>query len=84
MSVEQSKAARRRFQREALECCPTCDGTGVVTSDVFKARSRRGGMHSYLKSLQPGQLSMAERGAKGGRPTEPTITDLIDSDQGMV
>ena len=84
MSDKQSKAARQRYQRDALICCPTCDGAGVVTSDVYKARARKGGVHSYRKSLQPGQLSMVERGQLGGRPKEPTIADLIDSDRGMV
>ena len=82
MSDEQSKAARRRFQREALEFCPSCDGTGIVKSEVFKARARKGGVNSFRRSLEPGQLSMVERGRMGGRPKEPTLADLEVLDRG--
>ena len=82
MSNAQSKAARQRFQREALQFCPTCDGTGIVKSEVFKARARKGGVNSYLKSLQAGHLSMTERGRMGGRPKEPTLADLEVLDRG--
>lgn len=84
MSDAQSKAAHRRFQQAALACCPTCDGAGVVASEAVEARARKGGVNSYLLSLEPGQLSMAERGARGGRPKEPTLKDLIDRDRDMV
>ena len=82
MSDARSRAARRRFQREALECCPTCDGSGVIVRETVKARARKGGVNSFLRSLQPGQLSMVERGRMGGRPKESTIGELADRDRG--
>ena len=83
MARAQSEAAKARYRRESLEQCPTCVGTGVVVSEDVKAKARKGGVNSFLSSLQPGQLSMGERGAKGGRPKEPSLKDLVDSDRGM-
>ena len=83
MTRAQSDAAQKRYRREALEVCPTCDGTGVVVSESVKAKARRGGVNSFLVSLQPGQQSMAERGAKGGRPKDVILEDLMDKDRGM-
>ena len=84
MTRIQSEAAKARYQREALEVCPTCDGTGVVVSERVTAKARKGGVRSYQLSLKPGQLSMAEPGAKGGRPKDPTLKNLMDRDRGIV
>ena len=83
MTRIQSEAAKARYRREALRICPSCNGSGVVVSESVKAKAKRGGVNSYLKSLQPGQPSMVERGRLGGRPKGPTIADLLNSDRGM-
>ena len=74
-------AAKRRYQKEAEEICPTCQGSGRVLNENAKAKAkanaRKGGNVAYLKSLEPGALSMAERGRKGGAPKLPTIEDLM-------
>ena len=77
MSDTQRTAAKRRFDRECQVTCPACDGSGRVVADAVSARARRGGTASYLRSLEPGQFSMKERGLSGGRPREATLTDLI-------
>ena len=69
-------AAKRRYKREAEEICPTCQGSGRVLNENAKAKARKGGNVGYLKSLEPGALSMAERGRKGGASKLPTIEDL--------
>ena len=48
--------------------CPLCGGKGRVASPDRIARARKGGNTTYLKSLEPGQMSMRERGRRGGRP----------------
>ena len=35
-----------------------------------------------MRSLQPGGLSMSERGRLGGRPKEVTLADLAAMDRG--
>ena len=82
MTRMQSEAAKKRYQRESLERCPTCDGSGVVVCESVKAKARKGGVSSFLRSLEPGQFSMAERGRMGGRPKEPSIDELADRDRG--
>ena len=68
---------RLRYRREADGAlCPHCHGTGRIMTDTSTARSRRGGNASYLGSLQPGGLSMSERGRLGGRPKEPTLAAM--------
>lgn len=75
MTAVQSAAAKRRYQRESQVICPQCDGTGRVVRDQIRARAKRGGHFSYLKSLLPGHESMAQRGKKGGRPRDPTLSE---------
>jgi RecJ-like exonuclease len=72
----QKRAARKRYHREAEALCPTCDGKGRILTRNTCTRARAGGNASYLKSLQPGSLTMSERGKKGGRPRSPTRADL--------
>ena len=76
MTEAQSKAAQRRFRREAEAICPLCDGKGRILSESVKTRARQGGHASYLKSLEPGQQSMSDRGKRGGRPPALTIESL--------
>ena len=82
MTEPQRDAARQSYLREAVDICPSCKGTGRVTSEGVKSRARKGGVHSYLRSLEAGQLSMTERGRRGGRPEEPSLAGLIDIDRG--
>jgi len=66
---------KRRYSKiEAL--CPFCEGKGRVAGRTLGARGRKGGNVAYLKSLEPGEMSMADRGRKGGRPRALTLTDL--------
>ena len=83
MSQSRSEAAHRRSERDGHEICPHCDGSGLVVNANIIARARKGGLKSLLRSFQPGELSMSERGRRGGRPKEPTIDELIDRDRGM-
>ena len=76
MTEAQSKAAQQRYKRESEVCCPMCDGSGRILSRTVKTRALKGGNSSYLKSLQPGQMSMSERGKRGGRPRLPTLQEL--------
>ena len=76
MTEVQKSAALRRYKREAEAICPCCDGTGRILSPSVQDKARRGGNATFMKSLQPGQLTMSARGAKGGRPKEPTIDQL--------
>ena len=65
---------RRYVKNEAL--CPSCEGKGRVTDQTLSARGRKGGNVAYLKSLEPGGMSMVERGRRGGRPRALTLMDL--------
>lgn len=56
--------------------CPMCGGSGIVASSSWRERARKGGIKSYLISLEAGRLSMKERGQRGGRPRAVTIQDL--------
>lgn len=76
------RAAQQRYQREADILCAHCYGTGRVTAESVSARAQRGGNASFLVSLQPGRLSMSERGRRGGRPMEPTLGDLAAMGRG--
>ena len=76
MTERQRTAAKERHQREAEVCCPLCDGSGRILSRTVKARAKKGGNAAYLKSLQPEQMSMSERGKLGGAPRLPTWEDL--------
>ena len=78
MTRRQSQAGKRRAKGEAEEKCPTCMGSGRITSQNPSARGRRGGNASYLRSFKAGAMSMNERGRKGGQHRLPTIDDLTD------
>ena len=80
MSDSQRKG-RRRYRREAGALCAHCHGTGRVTTNTVMGRSRRGGNKSYLRSLEPGGLSMSERGRLGGRPREATLDNSAAMDR---
>lgn len=82
MTQGQSAAAKRRYQQEAAVICSACEGTGLVANQTITARSRKGGMQSYRRSLESGQLSMSERGKRGGRPEEPSLDYLIAKGRG--
>ena len=76
MTEPQRQSARRRYQRESESLCHTCGGTGRMLSPAIVSRARKGGNASFLASLEHEQLSMSERGSKGGRPNEPTLQEL--------
>jgi len=66
----------RSWGRHGAEVCPLCGGTGIVTSNIWREKARRGGVKSFLSSLQPGRLSMRDRGKCGGRPKALTIEEI--------
>ena len=76
MTFPRSLAAKRRFDREGQALCPACHGSGRVLSPSVIAKAKRGGNACYLASMGDGQLSMSERGRKGGRPKELTLEDF--------
>ena len=56
--------------RETL--CPTCGG--IMLTEKAEADARKWGNASYLKSLEPGQMSMSQRGSRGGNPKDGGYT----------
>ena len=72
MTERQKQAARLRI----TNLCPNCGGTGRSIKPSALDQLRKAGNASYLKSLEPGQLSYAERGRRGGRPPALTLEDL--------
>ena len=72
----QRQAGRHSWGKHGAEACPLCEGTGLTTSNSWGERARKGGVRSFLTSLQPGQLSMCERGKHGGRPRALKIEDV--------
>ena len=80
MTESQSNQPKIRFERENIELCAVCRGTGRTLSNSALAKARRGGNASFLSSLSPGQLSMSERGRQGGRPRELTLEGLKSMD----
>ena len=76
MTESQKKAAKRRIEKDT-DICPTCRGTGRVSSKTMSTRGRKGGNAAYLKSLHNGELSMSARGKLGGRPRELTLAELL-------
>ena len=78
MSEQQRSAARRRFLRENTALCPSCRGSGLVAGQTIAARAKKGGVRNFVASLEKGSLSMSERGKRGGRPSDPTIKDLLE------
>ena len=76
MTEARSKAAKERHRRKAEVCCPLCYGSGRILSRTGKAQAQKGGNAAYLKSLQPRQMSMSEKGKLSGAPRLPTWEDL--------
>ena len=74
MTEEQSKAAKRRYDRESEVICPTCDGKGRILSESVKTRARQGGNAGYLASLKPGARAMGERNQ--GAKRELTLAEM--------
>jgi hypothetical protein len=72
----QREGGRRSWGKHGAETCPLCSGTGLVTSGAWREKGRKGGVKSFLVSLEPRQLSMRERGKHGGRPRALRIEDL--------
>ena len=75
------EAARQRYHREADVICPLCDGKGLILSESVRTRAKQGGNASYRKSHQPGEMSMSERGKRGGQPRALTIDDIHRMDR---
>ena len=48
-----------------------------MEADSVAARAKQGGNAAFLASLEPGSLSMADRGRFGGRPKEPPLGEVI-------
>ena len=78
MAHHYSEAGKLAVQKSELRC-PLCDGKGRILSATRQATSRKGGNASYMKSLEPGELSMKERGRRGGRPRALRLEDLKES-----
>lgn len=76
MTAAQSAAQKKRYQRDAAKPCILCGGSGRIRGRSVTTRARAGGNASYLKSLRSGQMSMSERGRKGGAPKAITLDDL--------
>jgi hypothetical protein len=70
----QHEAGQRSWAKHGAEICPVCGS--IVTSHSWLEKSRKGGIKSYLISLQPGRQSMSERGKHGGRPGALTIKEI--------
>lgn len=63
--------AREAFRHEGLEMCARCGGSGRTVSADRRARSRKGGNASFLRSRRQGAMDMTARGSLGGRPRLP-------------
>ncbi len=74
--MTRQEQGRAMFQRDGKEPCPTCGGAGSVGTKSWETRSRKGGVNAAKRSMEPGQLSMTERGRLGGRPKLPTLEDV--------
>ena len=61
--------------------CPFCGGRGLVGSSDSITRARQGGIATVVRSRESGQLSMQERGRRGGAPLLPRIEGLAKPDQ---
>jgi hypothetical protein len=56
--------------------CPLCGGTGLATCNAWREKARKGGIMSFLVSLEPGRPSMSERGKHRGRLMALRIQDV--------
>jgi len=70
------RGGMRCWAKHGVAECPLCKGTGLVASEGWKRKGRKGGLRSYLVSLEPGHLSMVQRGRYGGRPGALKIEDI--------
>ncbi len=76
MNMEGDAPSPKGRYSKSETICPFCEGKGRVASRMLGARGRKGGNVAYLKSLESGAMSMADRGRKGGRPRALTLADL--------
>ena len=76
------KRSRSAYEVQGVAVCSACGGSGRVTNQNWLSRSRKGGNRSYMKSLEPGALSMRDRGKLGGRPRLPTLADIEAEGEG--
>ena len=76
MTTAQSNAAQLVSLRESEAICADCGGSGRIHLQNRTTRARKGGNTTYVRSLQPGVLSMSERGKMGGRPRRLTLVDI--------
>lgn len=72
----QRQGGHHSWGRHGAEVCPLCKGTGLIMSNAWREKGRKGGVRSFLVSLEHGQLSMSQRGKHGGRPRALRIEDL--------
>lgn len=70
----QREGGQQSWAKHGRDTCPLCGG--VIASDSWREKARRGGVKSFLISLQPGRLSMRDRGKYGGRPRALKIEDI--------
>ena len=69
-------ALGKRAAAKAEELCDKCGGSGRLRSEDWIAKARRGGNTTYLRSQQPGQMSMSERGKRGGAATARIMREI--------
>ena len=67
-------------EQTAKRVCTACGGKSRIASPNNASLYRKAGNASYLKSLEPGQMSMRERGRLGGRPHRLTLADIAARD----
>ena len=73
--MRQKAAGRRAYLLHGWRPCPTCGGKGSITSDGWRAMSRKGGIAAVEASKNPDQMSMAERGRRGGAAMLPRFVN---------
>ena len=73
--TRQQAAGHQAYLLHGRDTCPTCDGSGTVTSLDWISKARKGGNAAVEASKRPDQLSMSERGKLGGRPRLPRFED---------
>ena len=71
--MRSDKRGNASWQKHGRVRCDHCRGTGYVVSPEWHDMAQNGGQRSYENSLQPGAMSMAERGRRGGTPPLPRI-----------
>ena len=78
MTVAQSKAAQKRYEREANDVCPRCNGRGTVLGRSVTTRAKQGGNANYRASLKPGGRAMGDRN-QGAKP-DLTLAEMRKRD----